>query len=180
MNTKLMMIEAVVTIIAFLIGKYVFPKLPPDTMQKLILIEAWADKYVTYARTFLDGKTGKEKMKFVLERLADIAAEAKIDITEEQLHAIAQQAYESLKEGTADTALNAQLDAVAVAPPVINIHIDKQGKAAYATDSVPEGALEKNEDGTYNTYDENGDVAGTITEEEIKQAAKDIDEVIIE
>ena len=46
MNTKLMMIEAVVTIIAFLIGKYVFPKLPPDTMQKLILIEAWADKYV--------------------------------------------------------------------------------------------------------------------------------------
>lgn len=39
------------------------------------------------------------------------------------------------------------------------------------TDAVPEGALETNEDGTVNVYDENNNKVGTIPEEEAEAAA---------
>lgn len=37
------------------------------------------------------------------------------------------------------------------------------------TDDVPDGALDKNEDGTTKVYDEEGNVVGSMTEEEVKQ-----------
>lgn len=49
-----------------------------------------------------------------------------------------------------------------------------------ATDRVPDGALEKNEDGTVNTYDTNGNKVGTATAEEVAEAEAQITEVEIE
>lgn len=40
------------------------------------------------------------------------------------------------------------------------------------TDAVPPGAMEPNQDGTYNTYDEAGNITGTITAEEYEAAGK--------
>ena len=51
---------------------------------------------------------------------------------------------------------------------------------AIATDRVPDGALEKNEDGTVNTYDANGNKVGTATAEEVAEAEAQITEVDIE
>ena len=51
---------------------------------------------------------------------------------------------------------------------------------AIATDRVPDGALEKNEDGTVNTYDANGNKVGTATAEEVAEAEAQITEVEIE
>ena len=51
---------------------------------------------------------------------------------------------------------------------------------AIARDRVPDGALEKNEDGTVNTYDENGNKVGTATAEEVAEAEAQITEVEIE
>lgn len=51
---------------------------------------------------------------------------------------------------------------------------------AIATDRVPDGALEKNEDGTVNTYDENGNKVGTATVEEVTAAEAQITEIEIE
>lgn len=50
---------------------------------------------------------------------------------------------------------------------------------AIATDHVPDGALEKNEDGTVNTYDVNGNKVGTATAEEVAEAEAQITEVEI-
>lgn len=51
---------------------------------------------------------------------------------------------------------------------------------AIATDRVPDGALEKNEDGTVNTYDEKGNKVGTAAVEEVAEAEAQIAEVEIE
>ena len=51
---------------------------------------------------------------------------------------------------------------------------------AIATDRVPDGALKKNEDGTVNVYDENGNKVGTATTEEVAAAEAQITEVEIE
>lgn len=37
------------------------------------------------------------------------------------------------------------------------------------TDDVPEGALETNKDGSVNAYDENGNVVGTVSAEELEK-----------
>lgn len=44
------------------------------------------------------------------------------------------------------------------------------------TDDVPDGALEKNADGSTNVYDEDGNVVGTMTEEEVQQLEDGISE----
>lgn len=40
---------------------------------------------------------------------------------------------------------------------------------AELTDNVPDGALDVNEDGSVNTYDEAGNVVGTLSAEEIEE-----------
>lgn len=51
---------------------------------------------------------------------------------------------------------------------------------AIATDNIPEGALEKNADGTVNTYDKDGNKVGTATAEEVAAAEAEITEAEIE
>lgn len=41
------------------------------------------------------------------------------------------------------------------------------------TDKVPDGALEANEDGTVNTYDEEGNIVGTLSAEEVEELQKE-------
>lgn len=48
------------------------------------------------------------------------------------------------------------------------------------TDEVPAGALDKNEDGTTKVYDEEGNVVGSMTEEEVKQIENAITDQDIE
>ena len=52
-------------------------------------------------------------------------------------------------------------------------------RVAVATDDVPEGALDENQDGTVNVYDENGQKAGTMPKEEAEAMAVGV-EVIVE
>lgn len=103
-KTLFTIIYAAVTMAAFLVGKYVFPKLPQDMKDKLAILADWAAKFVIWAKEFLDKKTGTEKMAAVVEQLKRIADEAGIEVTEEQLKAIAQAAYEAMKAGEAEAA----------------------------------------------------------------------------
>lgn len=48
------------------------------------------------------------------------------------------------------------------------------------TDEVPEGALETNEDGSVNAYDEAGEVVGTVSAEELEELQKEAGEVFEE
>ena len=131
-RTIFTIIYAAVTVAAFLVGKYFFPKVPQDMKDKLAILADWAAKFVIWAKEFLDKKTGAEKMAAVVEQLKRIADEAGIEVTEEQLKAIAQAAYEAMKAGEAEAA-PAQLEAITTQPAatvVINTTADKVEVAA--------------------------------------------------
>ena len=172
-----------VTLGAFLLGKYVFPKATQygtnilENLEKMDMISKWADKFVVWAREFMKSKTGEEKMAAVVDELKEIADEAGLNMTEDQLKAIAQSAYEAMKAGEAANAAT-PLEAVTATPEttvVINT-----GTAAIATDNVPEDALKENPDGTVNVYDSAGKKVGTMPKEEAEAAASNVSAVVIE
>lgn len=176
-------VELLVAIIAFAFGKWVVPNTPKSVLDNLKTLKDWAAQFVRYAREFLSDKTGEKKMETVVQMLAEIAKKEKIDVTEEQLKAIIQTAYEEMKAGEASAgALEAEPLQEAFTPQNISIHIEqpKNGTVAVATDDVPEGALEENKDGTINTYNEAGEKTGTITKEEMKKAASNVSDIVID
>lgn len=181
MNTIIICaVQLVAAIAAFLVGKYVFPEVKeyiPEVMENLAIIERWAEKFVRWAKEFRKDKPGEEKMDEVVKKLQEIAEKAGLDITEDQIRAIAQTAYDAMKAGEAEIAT--PLEAVA-AVPAATVVINTTGTVATATDKVPADALEENPDGTVNVYDEEGNKTGTMSKEEAEAAASAISAVVIE
>lgn len=171
-----------ISIGGFLLGKFIFPNVPKSVADKLRQLAAWADKFVVWAREFRKQDSGPAKMEMVVEQLKAVAKEAGWDVTEDQLRAIAQAAYENMMAGAAE-AQQPQEPAKA-ASVVINV----PGRAAtvtapgvaVATDNVPEGALETNPDGSVNAYDEAGLKVGTVDAATAEAAAAGVDAVIVE
>ena len=164
-------IYCLVTVGAFCAGKFIFPKIPASVKENLADLAEWAAKFVVWAREFL-------KTAAVVEQLKQIAAKAGIEVTEDQLKAIAQTAYEAMKAGEAEAQPGQLLEAAAITPGatvVINT-----GAAAVATDRVPDGALKENPDGTVNAYDAAGNKVGTVSAEAAEEAASSVGVIITE
>lgn len=99
-------------------------------------------------------------------------------MTEDQLKAIAQTAYEAMKSGEAEAQPGQLLEVVAITPGatvVINTWA-----AAVATDRVPDGALKENPDETVNSYDADGNKVGTISAEAAEEVASNVGVIITE
>lgn len=179
-------IQLGITIAAFIIGKYVFPNVPKSVTEKLNTLSAWAAQFVVWAKQFMQSQSGEEKMAAVVQKLKEIADEAGLEVTEDQLRAIAQSAYNAMKAGEkeADIAMAQPLEAVQAAAPTVNIYTGVQSSTedvtAVATDNVPEGALETNEDGTINAYNEDGEKVGTIPIDEAETAMQNVTKIVIE
>ncbi len=178
-------VQSGIAVAAFIAGKYVFPNIPKNVMDKLTTLSQWAAKFVEWAKEFMKQKTGEEKMAAVVEKLKEIADESGIEVTEDQLRAIAQSAYNAMKagekeaEGAAGEALATYYkigQREAAKGSTVNIYTGTAAaeKTAVATDEVPEGALEDSEDGKVNVYDANGNKTGTITAEEAAAAAEGV------
>lgn len=181
-----------ITVAAFVVGKYVFPNLPKNVTDKLTALSQWAAKFVEWAKEFMKKQTGEEKMAAVVEKLKEIADEAGIEVTEDQLRAIAQSAYNAMKAGEKEAG-DAAGEALATYYKIgqreaakgstVNIYTGTapaEVKKAVATDEVPEGALEDNEDGTVNVYDADGNKTGTIPAKEAAEAAKGVTHIEVE
>ena len=91
-----------ISIGGFLLGKFIFPNVPKSVADKLRQLAAWADKFVVWAREFRKQDSGPAKMELVVEQLKAVAKEAGWDVTEDQLRAIAQAAYENMLAGAAE------------------------------------------------------------------------------
>lgn len=187
MNDIIMLaVQLGVTVAAFLVGKYVFPNIPKSVTEKLNSLSAWAAQFAVWAKQFMQTQSGEEKMAAVVEKLKEIADEAGLEVTEDQLKAIAQSAYNAMKAGEkeADIATAQPLEAVQAAAPTVNIFTGAQkaaeGVTAIATDKVPDGAIKQNEDGSVNVYDEAGKKVGTVPAEEAEAAAKKVTTIVIE
>ena len=186
-NIIVLAIQLAVAVGAFVIGKYVFPNIPKSVSEKLQELSGWAEQFVVWAREFMKSASGKEKMDKVVEQLKKIADEAGLKVTEEQLRAIAQTAYEAMMAGEKEAGQAAetlQLEAMTV--PAITIinngpaAVETTGNVAVATDNVPDGALEENEDGTVNTYNEAGNITGSVTKEEAEKMAAEVTKIVDE
>ena len=168
-----------ISIGGFLLGKFVFPNVPKSVADKLRQLAAWADKFVVWAREFRKQDSGTAKMEMVVEQLKAVAKEAGWDVTEDQLRAIAQTAYENMMKGAAEAQQPQETAQAASAARYYEIGQRKYAEAstvvinvpgpaagapgvAVATDNVPEGALEPNADGSVNAYDEAGLKVGTV------------------
>ena len=181
-----------ITVAAFVVGKYVFPNLPKNVTDKLTTLSQWAAQFVVWAKEFMKKQTGEEKRAAVVEKLKEIADEAGIEVTEDQLRAIAQSAYNAMKAGEKEAG-DAAGEALATYYKIgqreaakgstVNIYTGTapaEVKKAVATDEVPEGALEDNEDGTVNVYDADGNKTGTIPAKEAAEAAKGVTHIEVE
>lgn len=136
-------IEFVVAVVFFLVGRYVWPNLPKTGLkEKLDVLYGWAACFVPWAKKFLDGKTGEEKMAAVIEELRKAAEEAGWNVTDEQLRAIAQTAYDAMKAGEekAKTEAAQPLEAVSAAP-IVNVYAN--APEVNVTSEQGEGEKEK-------------------------------------
>ena len=186
-----------ISIGGFLLGKFVFPNVPKSVADKLRQLAAWADKFVVWAREFRKQDSGTAKMEMVVEQLKAVAKEAGWNVTEDQLRAIAQTAYENMMKGAAEAqqtqepALGASAaryyeigerkfaEASTVVINMPGAAAENAPRVAVATDNVPEGALEPNPDGSVNAYDEAGLKVGTV-DAATAEAAAGVDVVIVE
>ena len=186
-----------ISIGGFLLGKFVFPNVPKSVADKLRQLAAWADKFVVWAREFRKQDSGTAKMEMVVEQLKAVAKEAGWNVTEDQLRAIAQAAYENMMKGAAEAQQPQEPAQGASAARYYEIGQRKYAEAstvvinvpgpaagapgvAVATDNVPEGALEPNPDGSVNAYDEAGLKVGTVDAATAEAAAAGVDVAIVE
>lgn len=186
-NIIILAIQLAVAVGAFALGKYVFPNIPKNVSEKLQELSGWAAQFVVWAREFMKTSTGKEKMDKVVEQLKKIADEAGLKVTEEQLRAIAQTAYEAMMAGTKEAGQTTEASQAepATVPAITIINhgpaaVETNGTVAVATDNVPEGALEENPDGTVNTYNEAGEKVGTATKEQVAEAERKVTTIKVE
>lgn len=111
------------TVAAFLVGKYVFPRVTADVQQKLSSLSAWAVEFVTWAKEFMQQSSGEDKMAAVVRKLQEIAKEAGWEVTEDQLKAIVQSAYNAMKAGEATaTAMAMPLEEVTIPATTVVIN----------------------------------------------------------
>lgn len=189
-NIIMQAITLAVMVGAFILGKYVFPNVPKSVTTKLNDLAAWASKFVVWAREFMQSSTGEEKMEKVVEQLKQIADEAGLNVTEDQLRAIAQAAYEAMKAGEAaqasqgtDNQATPSVPVQQAAAPAATVIVNTGGpaevtKVAIATDQVPDGALDDNPDGTVNVYNDAGEKIGTMDKAQAEEAVTDVDVVV--
>ncbi|MDE6887580.1 MAG: phage holin family protein [Eubacterium sp.] len=178
----LLAVQLGIAVAAFVAGKYVFLKVPKTVTDKLNVLSQWAAQFVVWAKEFMKKQTGEEKMAAVVEKLKEIADEAGLGVTQDQLKAIAQSAYNAMKAGEkgvgTDNAAYYKMGQRQKGSTV-NIYTGYSGTTAVATNNVPDGALEDNSDGSVNVYNEAGEKVGTISAEEAEAAEQNVRKIVI-
>lgn len=105
-----LIVQLVILIASFLVGKYVLPNISEETITavtaKFNLIVDYADKFVAWAKQAMSKSSGEEKMNAVVNELIKIAEKNNIDVSEVELRAIAQKAYDSMKAGESSSTSN--------------------------------------------------------------------------
>ena len=51
------------TVAAFVIGKYVFPNIPKNVIDKLNMLSQWAAQFVVWAKEFMKKEQGKRRWR---------------------------------------------------------------------------------------------------------------------
>ena len=102
MENSYPIIELICVIAGFVIGKFFLTtQTGQKTVEVIETVGLWATQFIHYCNQYIN-KTGPEKMDYVIAELVKICEKEKIQISEEQIRAIAQKTYDSVKNGLAD------------------------------------------------------------------------------
>ena len=96
----ILMIQICALVASYFIGKYIGNKSPEniqDITAKVNLIIKYADKFVSWAKYFMNDSSGEEKMTEVTKQLKIIADRYNLNITDNEIKAIVQKAYDQMK-----------------------------------------------------------------------------------
>ena len=157
MSTELIAIgiQAIIIGVSYCVGRYLLPKMSVETLDsvraKIDILITYADSLVVWARKFMDGSKGAEKMAVVVGQLRVVAQRYGIETTDQELTAIAQTAYESMQAG-----LNAALSSNAGLDPALNDAYTKLTDAAATLIKVSENMIT-----AHNIADSNSDDEST-------------------
>lgn len=102
----LKIIEVVLLIVSFVIGRYVLPKIPKSTFEAVKntfdeayrtvnLIRDWAQKFIIMQARFSNA-SGTEKMDEVVKSIKKILNKYGLDMEDEAIRAVAQEVYENI------------------------------------------------------------------------------------
>lgn len=98
MEIIFVIIEVIVILAGYFVGKYIVPKLSQDDLKTLQLVKGWIETFVNEAANFKEF-TGPEKKQYVSEQIAKFLNEKGIIMTEEQISALIETAYNNFKKG---------------------------------------------------------------------------------
>ena len=87
----------IIVIALIIVNKTLGADSAKDVVMKTSLIIQYAEAFVSWARQFKSNLSGNEKMDVVTEKLINVADKHDIDISEEEIRAIAQKAYDTMK-----------------------------------------------------------------------------------
>lgn len=93
-----LILQVIVILVAYLVGKYIVPKLSQDDLKTLQLVKGWIETFVNEAANFTE-YTGPEKKEYVSKQIAKFLVEKGIIMTEEQISALIEAAYNNFKKG---------------------------------------------------------------------------------
>ena len=136
-------IQIIVLIASYVFGRYIVPTLGAsesiqDITAKFNLIVNYADQFVSWAKWFMRDSTGTQKMNKVVEQLMLIVDKYNLDISEEEVIAIAQKAYDNMKAAL-EEAENAKKIANAAEAKANNIAIVSTTAAASTHKDIDPG-----------------------------------------
>lgn len=92
-----LILQAIVVIISYLVGKYIVPKLSNNELEVFNLVKNWVEQFVNEAANFTN-YSGEEKKKYVSEQIVKLLNEKGIYMTEAQISALIETAYNTLKK----------------------------------------------------------------------------------
>ena len=87
----------IIVIALIIVNKTLGADSAKDVVMKTSLIIQYAEAFVSWARQFKSNLSGNEKMDVVTEKLINVADKHDIDISEDEIRAIAQKAYDTMK-----------------------------------------------------------------------------------
>lgn len=87
----------IIVIALIIVNKTLGADSAKDVVMKTSLIIQYAEAFVSWAKQFKSNLSGNEKMDVVTEKLINVADKHDIDISEEEIRAIAQKAYDTMK-----------------------------------------------------------------------------------
>lgn len=93
-------LDLVVILVFTLIGRYLIPYLKTRlSAEKMDNILKWAEKFVIMAENITDKESaGEEKRELVTKLIEDKATELKIPLTDEQIRALIETAYNTMEQ----------------------------------------------------------------------------------